>query len=908
MTTAASNCANMEVVSDPTHPGTLYDREAVVKALHLLVEPGQVVELRILGAVTYSQPQPHVEAGFFDGADKLADALAAVRSWRGVYFSINPVDPALLQRSANRLGPAVKGQLTQDTDIVRRRWILLDIDPRRPTGVSSTGAEFSAAAKCSTHVRGYLKERGWPAPISAMSGNGIHLLYRVDLPADDGGLVRRCLESLAKRFDSKEIQIDRTVHNPARIGRLYGTLAAKGTPSADRPHRMARILFLPGPAEAVPFKALEEVAAEAKGCQGLQKEAAVENVESRPLDVEAFIRKHGLEVQGPEPWNSHEGPGRRWVLKTSPMCEHHDGAAFIVQLGNGAIQAGCLHASCSWGWSELRAHCEATSPTGLVGLEKEKHDTVSCYRPNVKMPGEDVRVSDAAKELGGLLGATGTYFNREGSLVAIRREQGPNPSLELVRPAAFPSVIESVCQPMKRVRSTNKWAPTICTKGQAEIILAAKEFQDALPHIQGLTRCPALLERGGQLVEVTGYDRFSGVYAGGAQVSEVSFDQAKGILNRLLGDFNFASESDRSRAMAAIITPAFVQGGLLLPGRAPFTVLEADQSQTGKGYLVRLIAAVYGDTPATVTPSKRGPGALEDAFDVEVAKGRAFISLDNVRGKFDSPKLESFATEPQYIARLFYVGPTPVDPRRINVCLTSNRAELTTDLSNRVSTIRLLKQPASYRFAEYPEGSILEHVQANQGLYLGAVFSLVRAWHAAGKPADKGADHDFRQWCWTLNWIVRDLLGEEPLMDGHRAIQRRTTHQGLTWLRSLAIAVEAEGSLGQWLRPNSCLHILQQAIGVEIPGLKEGDDLGEDVIRNRVFRAIGKRLSDVLKDADEIGVDEYSLARRDTLDGQGRRRTEYRITRGQSPKSPESTPQVVPEAKSPDSRKLQNDS
>ena len=35
--------------------------------------------------------------------------------------------------------------------------------------------------------------------------------------------------------------MDLTNYNPARIFKLYGTLAQKGRNTADRPHRMARI-------------------------------------------------------------------------------------------------------------------------------------------------------------------------------------------------------------------------------------------------------------------------------------------------------------------------------------------------------------------------------------------------------------------------------------------------------------------------------------------------------------------------------------------------------------------------------------------------------------------------------------------------------------------------------------------
>ena len=46
------------------------------------------------------------------------------------------------------------------------------------------------------------------------------------------------------------------------------------------------------------------------------------------FDVTEFVARHELDVDGPRPWQ--EG-GQLWILRHSRMCDHHDGAAFIVQ-------------------------------------------------------------------------------------------------------------------------------------------------------------------------------------------------------------------------------------------------------------------------------------------------------------------------------------------------------------------------------------------------------------------------------------------------------------------------------------------------------------------------------------------------------------------------------------------------
>jgi len=110
-----------------------------------------------------------------------------------------------------------------DTDVVRRRWLLLDFDPRRPTKVPSTDAEHQSAREAAAWCRQWLESLGWPAPIFASSGNGYHLLYRIDLPNDQesANLVQNVLEAVAasvagRGTDGPAVDLDRKVFNAAR--------------------------------------------------------------------------------------------------------------------------------------------------------------------------------------------------------------------------------------------------------------------------------------------------------------------------------------------------------------------------------------------------------------------------------------------------------------------------------------------------------------------------------------------------------------------------------------------------------------------------------------------------------------------------------------------------------------------
>lgn len=164
------------------------DANEITHALRLWFQAGDVFEVRVLDAVSADYRREHIESGYFDyeHISAVPEALKRLLSFRGVYVTVNPVNPDLLARAVNRLRPAGRNPTTADTDIVRRRWLLIDCDPKRSSGVSSTKAEHESALAKAREIRDGLSSLGWPDPIMTDSGNGAQLMYRIDLPADDG--------------------------------------------------------------------------------------------------------------------------------------------------------------------------------------------------------------------------------------------------------------------------------------------------------------------------------------------------------------------------------------------------------------------------------------------------------------------------------------------------------------------------------------------------------------------------------------------------------------------------------------------------------------------------------------------------------------------------------------------------
>ena len=218
----------------------------------LLFNPGEVTEIRALGLTgkrkIWQGWARDVVFGYFNNPDAFQEAAMALRETaaEGIYFTPNPVKPELLARAANRLKAAGKKNLTTaDKDIACLRWLLIDLDPKRPAGISATDEELGLAIERRNRIGEWLKEKfGLEYAISAVSGNGAHLMVRLDdleNTQENIDLIRNALGALAHRWGDDQVDVDEKVFNPARIWKLYGTFARKGDSTPDRPHRKSYI-------------------------------------------------------------------------------------------------------------------------------------------------------------------------------------------------------------------------------------------------------------------------------------------------------------------------------------------------------------------------------------------------------------------------------------------------------------------------------------------------------------------------------------------------------------------------------------------------------------------------------------------------------------------------------------------
>ena len=342
------------------------DAAAILAALPVLFTQDDVIELR-----AFPKGRKRTDAGYFDGQHwpQLAEHAARLStSGAAVYVTLNPVDPQLLSRYSNRI-EGYASTTTTDKQVTRRRWLLIDIDPVRPSGTSATDAQLDAAKVKARAVYGYLNGIGWPAPLVAESGNGMHLLYALDLPNDDDAtaLVKAVLIALGERFDDAQTKVDRAVFNAARICKLYGTLANKGDHTAAAPWRLSKLLQTPARAVVTPEQLRGLIPA---ATPGTTAKAAASMLQSGGFNLEDFLSRHGLAYTT----DRHDG-SERFKLAACPFNpEHGNGEAAIFRKASGALGFKCQHDSCSpKSWTDVRDLLDGPRPASAAKRSKTQH-------------------------------------------------------------------------------------------------------------------------------------------------------------------------------------------------------------------------------------------------------------------------------------------------------------------------------------------------------------------------------------------------------------------------------------------------------------------------------------------------------------------------------------------------------
>ena len=355
---------------------SFFNEQELRKNLHILKPDGELFEIRFIGnsgKLNFS--------GYFTDTDILIERMKNLSTTEqgNFYITLNKINSACYSRQQKDIFVKNCKITTSDNDIDEYEWLLLDFDPKRPSGISSSQDQLEYAHQSALKVYAYLKEYGFPEPIVSLSGNGYHLLYRVELAKtpDNIKLIENTLKSLDMLFSNEYVDVDTTVYNPARICKLYGTVAAKGVSTQERPHRLAYIIKEPSEMLPVPQDLLQRLVNE-----NIPPEPSKQEYKGNKsaFNLTDWIREHNISITQTA---SFKSGGTKYILENCPFDENHkDKDACLIQFPNGAICFKCLHQSCSnRTWKDFRllyepdAYSKETTSKQKKKKEKTKEES-----------------------------------------------------------------------------------------------------------------------------------------------------------------------------------------------------------------------------------------------------------------------------------------------------------------------------------------------------------------------------------------------------------------------------------------------------------------------------------------------------------------------------------------------------
>lgn len=403
------------------------DAEEVRKAISTLQQPGDVFEARVIGTA-----RKDILSGYFRDADTLLKAFDTIDvRQRNIYITLSKVKDECFARSQSERFEK-NPQTTSDTEIVSYRWLFIDLDPVRSAGISSSDQELLAAQELAEEVRAYMHEMGFEEPVYALSGNGYHLFYRIDVPNNEQGraLVEKCLKALSETFDTDKVKIDTSNSNPSRICKLHGTVAQKGRSTKDRPHRMSRILSVPDEIKISPTEVLLSLADIVPETPATIPQAAARRGD---FDLIDFMNRHGMAYR-----EGSTGRARMFSLEECPFDpSHKDGDAKIFWYPDGKISFKCHHNSCSkYRWQDVREKFEpGVYDTVINEQDDARYD--EGYKKHLKQKArEDSQKSPAKKP---------RKIRKLKTAEALLAADRPDPKVYVGEGSEVPFLVEGTC-------------------------------------------------------------------------------------------------------------------------------------------------------------------------------------------------------------------------------------------------------------------------------------------------------------------------------------------------------------------------------------------------------------------------------------------------------------------------------
>lgn len=387
------------------------------------------------------------------------------------------------------------------------------------------------------------------------------------------------------------------------------------------------------------------------------------------------------------------------------------------------------------GFKCLHGHCADRHMRDLLRtLDIEAN--AARMKPTIRvMAGEMNRVIDAAERE---LAQSGRHYQRGGLVVTVVTDPGTRETR--VQEISLPALVRALAGAATWERFDGRsedWVRADPPARHASVLFDATSYPH-LPVLNGLARQP-YLRPDGSLMTAAGYDTATGMFgvfdardfSVPDKPTRAQAEAAMAQLKDLLMEFSFASESDQSAALVAMLA-ATIRPSL---NHAPMIHVRAHMVGSGKSYLCELITAFATPQRGTPTTFPADDEECRKLLLAELLRAPAVIEFDNLTSDLVAHKsLCTVLTSEFMSGRILGVSKTATVSTRALFLSSGNNVGPIQDMTRRCISIRLdpgCETPATRSFTR-PD--LVRDVLRERGRYVSAALTIVRAWIVADRP------------------------------------------------------------------------------------------------------------------------------------------------------------------------------
>lgn len=287
---------------------------------------------------------------------------------------------------------------------------------------------------------------------------------------------------------------------------------------------------------------------------------------------------------------------------------------------------------------------------------------------------------------------------------------------------------------------------TSISKQQAALLLKNDSLLDGIKILEKvLTRPYMYANKTGLHVEYNGYsEKTNNFYTPDTpEIQEVTVEDAKKEIEKILTGFCFEDESDKAIAISYLITPAL--RGLYVDKRerTPCFALIANRERAGKDYLAGIRSLIYSGVQIDHPPLADGERANVDEwrkkFTSMLMNGETIFHSANNVGYLNNPVFEALITSKVMQDRLLGSNNQKSFDNWLDISFSANLGlKWRGDMSGRLRKINLFYAEEDPNSRTFPIPDLHGYVSENRGYVLSCIYALIQDWYTKGMPKQEG--------------------------------------------------------------------------------------------------------------------------------------------------------------------------